>query len=111
MDARKVKGETNERFFFTDTFFNRERNAGGEQTLIGFFLEDTWEVTPELNLIFGGRSDYWSINNGSRKQTNLISKEILRDDKFLDRDEWVGNFRFGVNYILNDQLYTVLFHL
>jgi len=104
VDARKVKGQTNERFFFTDTFFNRERNAGGEQTLIGFFLEDTWEVTPELNLIFGGRSDYWSINNGSRKQTNLISKEILRDDKFLDRDEWVGNFRFGVNYILNDQL-------
>ncbi len=104
VDARKVEGATNERYFFTDTFFNRERNAGGEQTLFGFFLEDVWEVSPALNLVFGGRADYWSLENGRRKETNLVNGEILRDDQFPDRDEWVGNFRLGANYIFNDQL-------
>ena len=104
MDARIVEGATNERYFFTDTFFNRERHAGGEQTLVGFFLEDVWEVSSALSLTFGGRADYWSIDNGVRKEIDLVSGEVLRDDQFPDRDEWVGDFRLGANYIINDQV-------
>lgn len=104
VDARIVEGATNERYFFTDTFFNRERHAGGEQSLVGFFLEDTWELSSVLSLTFGGRADYWSIDNGVRKEIDLVSGEILRDDKFPNRDEWVGDFRLGANYIINDQV-------
>ena len=103
-DARYVEGATNERFFYTDTFFNRERYAGGEQTLYGFFLEDVWEMSPAFNLTMGGRIDYWSINNGRRSQVDLVSGEILRDETFPDRDEWVGDFRLGMSYNFNDNL-------
>ena len=98
VDARLVEGETNERFFFSDDSFRRQRGAGGSQILVGFFMEDVWDLGNSLHLTIGSRLDYWKIGVGRRRQLDLNSGEIRRDDTFAERDEWIGNYRFGFTY-------------
>ena len=104
VDARFVEGETNERFFYSAGSFNRQRRAGGTQALFGFFLEDSWDVANSLTLTFGGRLDYWRIGEGIRRQIDLVTGNIRRDDTFPEREEWIGNFRFGLNYQPHDKV-------
>ena len=103
-DARRVSGETNEQFFFNGSSFNFQREAGGEQTLWGFFMEDVW--TPRADVIMSAsvRVDNWISDNGFRLRTDLISNEVVRNEQFSPRDAWVGNGRVGLAYQFNEQI-------
>ena len=101
VDARWVKGETNEQFFFNGETFNFQREAGGEQTLLGMFVEDTWDTGAPIRVTLSARIDYWKSEGGFRKRTDLRTAESVRDEKFSDRGEWVGNGRLGVAYRLS----------
>lgn len=97
VDSRWVEGETRERFRFVEGAFQKEREAGGEQAFFGVFVEDVWEINHALRLHAGGRLDYFTDKNGVRLEKDRVTEEILRDEKFDDRDDWVGNFRIGLN--------------
>jgi len=97
IDGRRVEGKTRERFRFVEGSFLREREAGGEQVFFGLFIEDIWEINPALRLHAGGRLDYFRDKNGFRLEKDRTTQEVLRDEKFTNRDDWVGNFRIGLS--------------
>ena len=101
-DARRVEGATHEQFFFNGESFNLQRKAGGAQTLIGIFAEDRWTVSENLHLIFGLRGDYWRSYEGLRQRVDLSTSEMIRNDRFEEREEWVGNVRLGMNYNIKE---------
>ncbi len=102
-DARRVEGATHEQFFFNGESFNFQRKAGGSQMLIGFFVKDTWSISKSLNLNMSARGDYWRSFDGFRQRLDLAANEMIRDDRFTRREEWVGNVRLGLDYDVNEQ--------
>ncbi len=97
IDARSVEGETRERFRFVDGSFLKEREAGGRQSFFGVFLEDIWQVTSRLRLHVSGRVDYYHNKNGFRLEKDTLTGATLRDERFMDPQGWIGNFRVGLN--------------
>ena len=97
IDARTVEGKTRERFRFVDGSFLKEREAGGRQSFFGIFLEDIWQITSGLRLHASGRVDYFHHKNGLRLEKDAITGATLRDERFMDRQNWIGNFRIGIN--------------
>lgn len=104
MDARWIEGETRERFRFVDGAFLNDRKAGGTQWLVGAFAEQTWEMSPDLTVILGGRADYWSLQDGSRKERVIATGAALLDEDFADRDGVVANGRLGISYALTESM-------
>ena len=97
IDARAVEGKTRERFRFVDGSFLKEREAGGRQSFFGVFLEDILQVTTGLRLHMSGRVDYYHNKNGLRLENDTLTGATLRDERFMDRQDWIGNFKVGLN--------------
>jgi len=94
-DARWVKGETNEAFFWNGMEFTRVRRAGGEQLFAGVFAEDTWSVSPNTTIVGGLRVDHWELFDGLRKETERATGRAITDSRFADRDGNEINGRIG----------------
>lgn len=87
-DWRHVDGETQENFFFQNGVPGRSRRAGGTSETIGAFAELSWDVSEILLLTGGGRIDFWSIDDGFRREFELINPfpgAVRSDDRFADR--------------------------
>ena len=97
IDARTVEGKTRERFRFVNGSFLKEREAGGRQSFFGVFLEDIWQVTSGLRLHASGRLDNYHNKDGLRLENDILTGATLRQERFMDRQEWIGNFRVGLN--------------
>jgi len=104
-DWRRVIGETNENFFFQAGIPQRRRNAGGESDTFGGFAELSWQPTEKLLLTGGTRIDFWSINDGFRREIELVSPnpgDIRLDDIFDDRNGTEFTGRAGFAYQITD---------
>ncbi len=85
-DVRYVRGATNEDFTFTNGAYTRLRVAGGNQAFAGLFAQREQPLLPDLHLTLGARLDEWSDGDGHRRETDLGSGAVLRDDHYADRD-------------------------
>ncbi|WP_164975996.1 TonB-dependent receptor [Oleiharenicola lentus] len=85
-DWRRVRGETREHFTFSAGAFTRERVAGGTQEMAGLFFLHERALAPELRTTFGGRLDAWRETDGHRRETERATGNMLRDDRYADRD-------------------------
>lgn len=80
-DLRWVEGETREDFLYSGGRFTRRRTAGGEQGFGGLFahheqaLGAGWRGTAAL------RADRWQNRAGFRRETDLASGAVGRDDR------------------------------
>ncbi len=73
-DWRRTEGVTNENFFFADNDTpRRSRRAGGSTATYGAFVEASLEATEALTLTAGSRIDFWSIDDGFRREIELIN--------------------------------------
>ncbi len=73
-DWRRTQGVTNENFFFADNETpRRSRRAGGSTATYGAFVEASLQASDALTLTGGGRVDFWSIDNGFRREIELIN--------------------------------------
>lgn len=95
-DLRWVRGETNEDFRFMEDRFTRRRRAGGQQQLAGLYLQDTFIPHPRLHLVLGARLDGWRSFSALRREQDLDTHQLLRDQDFPDRDLRVFNPRAGL---------------
>lgn len=101
-DVRHVRGETREDFLFADGAFTRRRLAGGEQTLSGAFvahdraLAQDWRGTAAL------RVDRWTLTDGSRRETNLLTGAATRTDVFPRRADTTGSANVGLVWTPRD---------
>ena len=87
-DLRFVDGQTSERFFWSGVEFLRLREAGGEQTFAGFFAQDRFTVNRDLLLNFAVRAEVWIDADGFRRETEIATQSLLRDQLFDDRTEF-----------------------
>lgn len=80
-DLRWVEGETREDFLYSGGRFTRRRTAGGEQDFGGLFahhersLGAGWRGTAAL------RADCWQSRAGFRRETDLASGAVGRDER------------------------------
>ncbi len=103
-DFRWVEGETNENFLRVGDVLTRFRNAGGRQLFAGAFVEETWLIGDAVNLVAGGRVDYWRQFDGARAERDRTTGTILRDDEFSTQDGVAPNGRLGLTAQLRRDL-------
>jgi len=102
-DARFADGE-----MFEDAYsgvtgrVTVRRNAGGEQSTIGAFIEDDWTLG-RLVLTGGARADRWTITKGFFTERNP-GGVVTNDRSFADRDGWRGSFRAGALFQASDAI-------
>ena len=107
-DWRRTEGETNENFFFADNDTpRRSRRAGGTTATYGGFVEASVQASDALVLTGGGRLDLWSIDNGFRREIELINPfpgAVRSDEKFTNRSGSEFTGRGGFAFDANDAL-------
>jgi outer membrane receptor protein involved in Fe transport len=104
LDGRWIDGETRERFRFADGSFLNEREAGGRQSFLGVFAEQTWGAAKDVTVTLGGRADYWTVTHGRRVERVRSSGDILQDETFADRDGLETNGRLAISWKVLDRL-------
>ena len=107
-DWRRTEGETKENFFFADNDTpRRSRRAGGSTATYGGFVEASVQANDALVLTGGGRVDFWSIDDGFRREIELINPfpgAVRTDEKFSNRSGSEFTGRGGFAYDLTDAL-------
>lgn len=73
VDVRTGAGVTNERFRYVAGSPTRLREAGGRVTTVGFFAEDSWQLSDALTLTAGVRADRWEISAGRLIETDTAT--------------------------------------
>jgi outer membrane receptor protein involved in Fe transport len=88
LDARHVKGETREAFFYSVPLneFTRDRRAGGEQLFAGIFAHHDRVLTSTLRASGAARIDYWQSTDGFRRERDTTTNTVILDNRFADRD-------------------------
>jgi len=93
VDARLADGELFEDGYAASGAVTARRNAGGNNSTIGLFVEDDWTIG-DLILTGGLRGDRWTITNGFFRE--LAPSGALNSDKrFADRDGFEATGRVG----------------
>tara|TARA_R110002033_G_scaffold76978_4_gene128616 strand:+ start:17433 stop:19535 length:2103 start_codon:yes stop_codon:yes gene_type:complete len=107
-DWRRTEGETKENFFFADNDTpRRSRRAGGSTATYGGFVEASLQASDALLLTGGGRVDFWSIDNGFRREIELINPfpgSVRTDETFANRSGSEFTGRGGFTYDATDAL-------
>ena len=85
VDARRVRGETRERFTFVNGAFTRLRVAGGTQQIGGVYALHERQLGRDLRATIGGRLDRWEELDGHRREADLASGAASRDEHYPDR--------------------------
>lgn len=107
-DWRHTEGTTNENFFFLDDDTpRRSRRAGGNTSTYGAFVEASIRPADNLTLTGGSRIDFWSIDDGFRREIELISPfpgSVRTDAEFAGRSGSEFTARGGFAFDANRQL-------
>ena len=93
-DFRWVDGETDERVYVAGAFA-RTRVAGGEQQIVGLFVQDVYTPIPQIELVGGVRADYWRAYDGFRRDTPPPAGVPARQS-FPDTDDLVVSPRLAM---------------
>jgi len=96
-DVRNVSGRTQERYTFVAGAPTRRRVAGGESTILGGFVDASYEAGG-LTLSAGGRLDRWTITNGTLVERPLAGGAALTDLAFADRSGTEATGRVGAAF-------------
>lgn len=97
IDYRRAEGELFENAISSFTGLIRERrNAGGDTTNLGFFIEDDWQIGPLL-LTGGLRADHTQIDNGLFRAVDA-SGALVSETIADDRSDWAVNWRAGAKF-------------
>ena len=92
-DFRWIEGETHEKVFNAGAFLRR-RDAGGQQALVGIFVQDVFTPTPQWEIVGGVRGDYWLTYDGFRRDTPPPAG-IPPSQSFADNDWLAGSPRLA----------------
>jgi outer membrane cobalamin receptor len=77
IDARCIDGESDENIFnFAGTSVTTWREAGGEQSFIGVFVQDIFTPLPRLQITGALRFDYWWNGDALRSDRSIATGQI-----------------------------------
>jgi iron complex outermembrane recepter protein len=100
-DARFNEGETNERFRYMAGAFTRGREAGGETSVAGGYLDASWSAGPWL-VAGGARYDRWENAQGFRYEYDLATGAATLDETDPDRSGEVVSARLAARRTLGE---------
>jgi outer membrane cobalamin receptor len=103
-DTQWIDGETNEDFNFLGGVLTRRRRSAGRQLFTGVYAEDLVQLASRWRLVAGARVDSWQAADGFRRETDIPSQTILRDDVYADRNEVTVNPSLGVVFMASKHL-------
>jgi outer membrane receptor protein involved in Fe transport len=86
LDARTVRGETQENFTFTHGAYTRQRFAGGRQAFAGLFALHEQPLAHDFTLTLGARLDDWLESDGHRRESINATGALARDDHYADQN-------------------------
>jgi len=93
-DFRRSEGDLAEDSYNATTrALTAHRFAGGQNTDLGFFLEDDWELGP-VTLTGGVRADHYEIEDGYFRSVNPAGVTTI-NNAFPDRADWTFSYRAG----------------
>ena len=95
IDARRGDGTSHERFRLINGRFTRLRVAGGATSTVGFYIEDSWQVSEALTLTGGVRADHWTISEGQLIESDSDTGAITQSIITAARDGWRATARGG----------------
>ncbi len=98
-DARFVSGETNET---VGTF--RDREAGGDQALIGLFSAASYQADEKNRIDGSARLDWWQLDDSRRIETALKDGKSLRNDEISDREGVEPSAALEFNHQIQEDL-------
>jgi iron complex outermembrane receptor protein len=102
-DFRLIQGESRDAFFDdTGTSIAERRISSGEQTFLGFFVQDLFTPIPRLQIALGVRLDYFRNFNG--RVTDTIAGMPTTITPFPDKDHTAWSPRLSFRYQLLDGL-------
>jgi outer membrane cobalamin receptor len=94
IDAREAQGELSEDAYSTATGrITAKRQAGGETSTVGAFVEDDWTLG-RLILTGGGRVDRWTIAKGFFQERSATGA-VTTNSRFTNRDGIAATGRIG----------------
>ncbi|WP_454796695.1 TonB-dependent receptor [Novosphingobium lindaniclasticum] len=93
-DLRLTEGHLLELPYNATGAFTAVRRAGGNQSDLGFYIEDDWTLG-DLVITAGGRADRWTIRNGFYRSVSPAGA-VTQDSAYADRSGWMGNARGGL---------------
>jgi outer membrane receptor protein involved in Fe transport len=103
-DLRQIEGATNEDATFIGGRFTRRRHAGGEQGLAGIFIAAGYETDSKTRIDASLRGDAWSLEDGRRLETSLVTGLPLRTNLQPDRDGIEPSFALALTHPVTEDL-------
>ncbi len=97
-DVLRIDGEVNEDFLLIANALTRRRRVGGQQFLVGAYLQDHWRIDQHWGLITGVRVDRWENRDGSRFIVDLRNDSTLTDQASIGRSETDVSYSVGLRY-------------
>jgi outer membrane receptor protein involved in Fe transport len=96
-DLLWVEGETNEQFLYVAGEFRRLREAGGQQLMTGFYVQDVFPIGRRVHIKGSGRLDVWQNYAGRRVESDLSdgADGPLLDETYNDRTDVRFNYSVG----------------
>ncbi|AOH86544.1 TonB-dependent receptor [Sphingomonas panacis] len=92
-DVRLADGQLFEDAYGATGLVTARRNAGGDTSVAGLFVEDNWTLG-RLVLTGGARVDHWTITDGFFRQRSAAGA-LTTDTAFPDRDGTEATGRAG----------------
>lgn len=86
IDVRELHAEARENISFTNGSFTQQRFAGGAESFAGAFLQHERLIAPTLRVVGGVRLDDWRATVGHRRETDLATHGVVRDDHYASRE-------------------------
>jgi outer membrane receptor protein involved in Fe transport len=97
LDAREVRGASDELVFVTGRLSSAV-GAGGRERTLGVFGQDLINITSKLSAAVGGRVDRWRNYDALSTSRPLATPGPATVTKFLDRDETAFSPRLSLIY-------------
>jgi outer membrane receptor protein involved in Fe transport len=96
VDGRRVEGTTREDLFPATSLPGDllERDAGGEQRLLGAFVQDVWDLSPAVAVHAAARVDVWQNRDASRTERRRDGTEARV--AFPDRTDTTASPKLGL---------------
>ncbi|MEE2823202.1 MAG: TonB-dependent receptor [Acidobacteriota bacterium] len=104
LDWRWIDGESQEIVFIrTPPRPVRFRDVGGRQRMLGFFLQDSFTLAPDLQISLSARFDHWKNHNGTRRELAVFTGKKTQL-QLSEKDNALVSGRIGLLHHLNERV-------
>ncbi|QIR13477.1 TonB-dependent receptor [Shewanella aestuarii] len=94
-----------DQFFYANAKSGNPNDVGASFNMdtLALFVEDSWDITADLELTFGMRYETISMSDSPSLNQNFVDRYGFANNKTMDgKDIWLP--RIGLTYLLNDNV-------